>query len=802
MDFQDLLISTGVIQLMEMVWKKREIPLHSCAGLLELPRMTVEDWALIMEEEGFMRREEDGDCGANLVWVSAPSEKVESLEGVFMRRKAQLLHGIKKGSETYADFKRRLAAHSREAGMVVEEIRKRNGNPESPSIHEDTTRKLEELSSNIEGLGARSNRVKKNFGVLSNELGGIVLEGKKSLDAREVPAFGTGAYTLEVENAYKHKEFVVAGSMEGLLEQLEEKIRENGELRSSLSGLHSWTSMIEKNIKLLSREKKVIALLSRSEEERRKLLEADSMEAKKHFNKGNALFGALPDYCPLSTSFSLQEKDAKSLVEALKEFNRAVWLDPSIPGLYYNRGRCFRALRQYLEAAGDYKRALEAGPESPEILSELGYAFIRMGEHSRALEQLNKAVSLKPDCAQAYLFRGFLYGMMEKFGEAASDFSRAIGLGHGKPEAYYWRGYSYSILDQEANAIRDYRKALELDPGNEDAKRGLDRLLNPKDREGNPLPGQLKEREELEFDGTRLLVFPETGFSVVGGMEKLKERLRLEVRIAMDEAARKEAAALGIGAPAALVLYGAPGTGKTAIVEALAGEMGCNLVFVRISEILSKWVGRSERNVSALFEYARRNQPAILFFDEADALGGSREHMEAEHQRVFLANLLNEMDLHKKRKEKVFIIGATNMPWKMDGALLRSGRFGKSILVEEPDEAAREGIFRIYLSRINQKEEDMDYAELARISSGLTGANIEHVCGEVAKEVLRRRLAGDAGAKVGTEGLRMAVVELTKRKTDVQIWKGTVRSSGVDLECFPELAKYFEGDGNAGKAYR
>lgn len=271
----------------------------------------------------------------------------------------------------------------------------------------------------------------------------------------------------------------------------------------------------------------------------------------------------------------------------------------------------------------------------------------------------------------------------------------------------------------------------------------------------------------------------------------------------MDEAARKEAAALGVTAPAALILYGPPGTGKTAIVEALAGETGCNLVFVRISEILSKWVGRSERNVSALFEYARSNQPAILFFDEVDALGGSRERMEAEHQRQFLGNLLIEMDLHKKRKDRVFIIGATNMPWKMDGALLRSGRFGKSILVGEPDVAAREGIFRIYLSGITQREGDIDYAELARISAGLTGANIEHVCGEVAKEVLRRRLAGDAGAKVGTGDLGKAIVELAKKKTDVQLWKDAVRSSGVDLEYFPGLAKYFEEEGGRGaSAYR
>lgn len=501
---------------MELVWKRREIPLHSCAGLLELPRTTVEDWALTIEKEGFMRKEEIGDYGANLVWLSPSQEKVEEAKRIFRLRKAQLMRDIEKvKTVVYGDFKRKFEAHSLESGLVMREIHKRLAqNPES-GIHEDTVRKLEKLSSRIKDSDAHSEMIKKRFEILSEELGGIALEGEAAQAAGEAQGSRAEA-TRQAAKAGKNDDFIIADSMEGLLEHLEEKIRENKKIRSLLSDLHSRASMIEKNIRLLSREKRLISLLSRSEEERRKLLEADFVEAKKHFDKGSALFGSIPDYCPLSTGLSLQEKDAKSLVEALKEFNRAVWLNPSIPGLYYKRGCCFRALRQYLEAAGDYRRALEAGPESPEILSELGYALTRMGEHSLALERLDRAVSLGPDCAQAYLFRGFLYGMMEKFGEAASDFSRAIELGYGRPEAYYWRGASYSSLDQEANAIRDYRKALELDPGNEDAKRGLDRLLNPKGRSGEPLPKQLKEKEELDFDGTRLLVFPETGFSAWG----------------------------------------------------------------------------------------------------------------------------------------------------------------------------------------------------------------------------------------------------------------------------------------------
>jgi len=180
-----------------------------------------------------------------------------------------------------------------------------------------------------------------------------------------------------------------------------------------------------------------------------------------------------------------------------------------------------------------------------------------------------------------------------------------------------------------------------------------------------------------------------------------------------------------------LMLYGPPGCGKTFIARAIAGELGANFINVTIADILSKWLGDSEENVHSVFQEARRVQPAVLFFDEVDAVGGKRsQSLHTGGLRNVVNQLLTEMDGVGSDNDGVFVLAATNHPWDVDAALLRPGRFDRMVLVLPPDLPAREAILRYHLSE--RPIEAIDVAAIAARTDGYSGADLEHICGTAA----------------------------------------------------------------------
>ena len=181
-----------------------------------------------------------------------------------------------------------------------------------------------------------------------------------------------------------------------------------------------------------------------------------------------------------------------------------------------------------------------------------------------------------------------------------------------------------------------------------------------------------------------------------------------------------------------LLLYGAAGTGKTAIVRALAGEAKINLVIGKIHEIVDMYTGNTEKNLHNLFEEARKNAPSILFIDELDGLGTKRSGLGNEGtaavMRLAINTFLQEMDGLDSNKDNLFVIGASNQPWAIDEALKRSGRFETTIYIRPPNYKERKQMFKYYLAgkplgRIN-------YDRLSRATMGYSGADIKKICGE------------------------------------------------------------------------
>ncbi len=180
----------------------------------------------------------------------------------------------------------------------------------------------------------------------------------------------------------------------------------------------------------------------------------------------------------------------------------------------------------------------------------------------------------------------------------------------------------------------------------------------------------------------------------VGGLESAKTEVREAIELPLTD--RQKFEDLGIEPPRGILLYGPPGTGKTLIAKAVASESGANFIPVRGPQLLSKWVGESERAVREVFKKARQVSPSIIFFDEIDALAPSRGSNSDSHVSDNVLNqILTEMDGLEELKD-VVIMGATNRPDIVDPALLRAGRFDRLVYIGEPDYGDRKKIIGIH----------------------------------------------------------------------------------------------------------
>ncbi|MEM4353045.1 MAG: AAA family ATPase, partial [Candidatus Caldarchaeum sp.] len=234
-----------------------------------------------------------------------------------------------------------------------------------------------------------------------------------------------------------------------------------------------------------------------------------------------------------------------------------------------------------------------------------------------------------------------------------------------------------------------------------------------------------------------VLEVPNVKWEDIGGLEAVKQELReaVEWPLKYPEVFKR----LGIRPPRGILLYGPPGTGKTLLAKAVATESQANFISVKGPEVLSKWVGESEKAVREIFRKARETAPCIIFFDELDSIAPRRGiHTDAGVTDRIVNQLLTEMDGIQTLKG-VVIMGATNRPDILDPALLRPGRFDRVLYVPPPDKASRLAIFKIH-TREMPLDSDVDLEALASITEGYTGADIEAVVREAAMLAARENL--------------------------------------------------------------
>jgi transitional endoplasmic reticulum ATPase len=233
-----------------------------------------------------------------------------------------------------------------------------------------------------------------------------------------------------------------------------------------------------------------------------------------------------------------------------------------------------------------------------------------------------------------------------------------------------------------------------------------------------------------------LVEIPNVHWGDVGGLENCKQELieAVEWPLKHPEAFTR----LGVKPPKGILLYGAPGTGKTLMAKAVAHESEANFISIKGPELLSKWVGESEKAVREIFKKARQTAPTIIFFDEIDSLVPRRgSNSDSNVTERVVNQLLTEIDGLEDLHD-IVIIGATNRPDMVDPALLRPGRFDRIILTPVPDKKARLEILKLHTKGMPLKEVDLDY--LAEQTEGFVGADIEALCREAAMLSLREDL--------------------------------------------------------------
>ena len=277
---------------------------------------------------------------------------------------------------------------------------------------------------------------------------------------------------------------------------------------------------------------------------------------------------------------------------------------------------------------------------------------------------------------------------------------------------------------------------------------------------------------------------PNINFSNVGGLDAVKEEIRKAIVYPFQHPEIFEM--YGKRAGEGILLYGPPGCGKTFIARASAGECNANFLTMTISEILSKWVGDSERNVRSAFESARKYAPAILFFDEIDAVGGRRDESREGYAKRLVNEMLINLDGVQGPLEKVLVLAGTNSPWDVDPALRRPGRFSKLVFVPPPDQVSRAQILKIHMKE-RPIDSSVNIEELAQRTDGYSSADLAQICTEAADAPLMEALSGKPPRKIHRSDF-LSVIE--KRPSSLYPWfklaRQQVQASG-EQEVFGEL---------------
>jgi SpoVK/Ycf46/Vps4 family AAA+-type ATPase len=241
-------------------------------------------------------------------------------------------------------------------------------------------------------------------------------------------------------------------------------------------------------------------------------------------------------------------------------------------------------------------------------------------------------------------------------------------------------------------------------------------------------------------------------FTEVGGHDELKRQIERRIITPFREPQLFERFKKNAGG--GILMYGPPGCGKTLIARATAGQCNARFINIAISDVLDKWLGESEQKLAAIFADARARTPSVLFFDELDGLAAT-QHRESTHSGI-VSQFLTEMDGFAKGNQGMLVLAATNVPWAVDPAFRRPGRFDRVLFVPPPDRTARVAILRIRLAG-RPTAGDLGLESIAERTEGFSGADLELLVEQAVDAAIDASLSSRAEVPVRAEHLQAAL---------------------------------------------
>ncbi len=316
-------------------------------------------------------------------------------------------------------------------------------------------------------------------------------------------------------------------------------------------------------------------------------------------------------------------------------------------------------------------------------------------------------------------------------------------------EARLERARALLELGREEEGQTEYQAAVRANPALEDPDLGAQlKAFKPAMADDRPKLRVISNDDTMAEDLHRALM-PEqerVTFANVRGLEKVKEEIRRKIILPYLKPSLFQKFRKRIGG--GILLYGPPGCGKTLLARATAGECNAKFFNVMISDILDMYIGESERKLHGIFESARQQAPAVLFFDEIEAVGAKRQYSHEGTSAKVVSQFLSEMDGFNQDNQGVLVLGATNVPWALDPAFRRPGRFDRTFFVPPPDREARAAILGLELEE-RPVVPGIDLDVIAKSTSGYSGADLKNIV-ETASDIAIERSI-DSGHEVPIE---------------------------------------------------
>jgi SpoVK/Ycf46/Vps4 family AAA+-type ATPase len=450
------------------------------------------------------------------------------------------------------------------------------------------------------------------------------------------------------------------------------------------------------------------------------------------------------------------------------------------------------------------RQAVSFSPDNLPLLVLLGEGCLDHFLFEEAKQNFQKVLSLDPGHVGAQL--GLARASYQE-GNLSEAVVRAEAIAAAHPRnGSVWRLLSRLafIEGHLAQAREYYAKARQIDPDIHDE--GLEKDLAGKQpplppfvgQTNKPVPAGAAEAEdddeqpsydfESKNDASALGLVsdlaveferPTVKFADVGGMNAVKEEIRMKIIYPLQNAELFKQYGKKTGG--GVLLYGPPGCGKTLLSRATAGEIKATFLSIGIHQVLDMWLGNSEKNLHKIFELARQNTPAILFFDEVDALASDRASMKQSAGRNVINQFLAEMDGAIGNNEGILVLGATNAPWQVDSAFRRPGRFDRVLFVPPPDEDARASI--IELMAKGKPVHKLDARALAKRTKDYSGADLKAVFDVASEEKLAIAMRENRVVPITTDDLIRAAKSM---QPSTRAWF----ESAKNYACMPTKAVF------------